>query len=1024
MAPTSRHAPSSEGSIDPVDVAARLTGHTFADTQLVRRAFTHPSAVENRDPDAYYERLEFLGDSVLGLIVSEEIYLRFPDMPEGGMTRIKVSVVSGTALARVAADLGLADAIIFGDSERGTGGRGLARALENVYEALTGALFLDGGIEVARTWVLDTLGPLIAEQTAESPENPKSALQEIAQARGEAPIYRVISQEGPPHARTFTAIVEVGGKRLGRGSGHTKKEAEAAAAATALTSLKGRTRKRSLLAADSTAIRLPCATLTDAFAPAEPDFSAPVFPRGTVHLKSLILKGFKSFADKSTMALEPGVTVVVGPNGSGKSNISDAVLWVLGEQSAKTLRGQAMEDVIFAGSSARQAVGVAEVDLVLDNSDGALPLEFTEVTVTRRMYRNGESEYLINNTPTRLMDIQDLLHDSGLGRDTHSIISQGRLDEVLNSRAEERRSLIEEAAGVLKHKKRKERALRKLTGMDAHLERARDISSEIDRQLRPLQRQATKAQEHASLVTNLRDMELALAVDDLRRLQTEWDDLEKLEKEADVDIDLSRYRLAEKERELNKFQAMLEEKGLFVGDLSEQRRRMQSILERLDAGLLLLEEKGKNLIGKLSELRQKLHQSETRSLQRDGELERLVAERTETNARLKAFYVQLGELRKESETVRKARTAADDELTRMTGEIRRARKQLEDDRIDASKAEQAMSAHKLEHELLAERAVQIREQHQAAQATLSARRSRLDSVAGQLSHARREMALADSDVDKRVRVLESRRRDLEGHRERLTDARAEARGLEEVDRAFASAAPALAWALAQERSLPGLVGPVAEVIHAPQHYETLVERLLGADLFGLLVEDSASAGTIAETLQNHSEGEISIIPLDGVRQRLVGTPKKGTRLLDSLTCDDRVRPAVEALLGDVFIVDDVHEALAAASSDKSGARFATPDGAVAWPSGKLTLGTQVSDTEGVLVRKRRINELRDEIVAFTAAVGEAEAAAGEAEEALAAAQQDALELTQKIATLAGEHDSLLEDVGLAGAAAHRAGCRG
>ncbi len=730
-----------------------------------------------------------------------------------------------------------------------------------------------------------------------------------------------------------------------------------------------------------------------------------------MHLKSLILKGFKSFADKSTLALEPGVTVVVGPNGSGKSNISDAVLWVLGEQSAKTLRGQAMEDVIFAGSSARQAVGVAEVDLVLDNSDGQLPLEFHEVTVTRRMYRNGESEYLINNTPTRLMDIQDLLHDSGLGRDTHSIISQGRLDEVLNSRAEERRSLIEEAAGVLKHKKRKERALRKLTGMDAHLERARDIASEIDRQLRPLQRQATKAQEHASLVADLRDIELALAVDDLRRLQTEWDDLEKLEKEADADIDLSRYRLAEKERELNKLQAMLEEKGLFVGDLSEQRRRMQSILERLDAGLLLLEEKGKNLIGKLSELRQTLHQSETRSVQRGAELERLVAERTETNARLKALYTQLGTLRKESETVRKARTAADAELARVTGEIRRARKQLEDDRIDASKAEQALSAHKLEQELLAERAIQIRDQHQSAQATLSARRSRLDAVAGQLSHARREMALADSDVDKRVRVLESRRKELEGRRERLTDARAEARGLEEVDRAFESAAPALAWALAQERSLPGLVGPLAEVIHAPERYETLVERLLGADLFGLLVEDSASAGTVAEALQNHSEGEISIIPLDGVRTRLVGKPKKGDRLLDSLTCEDRVRPAVEALLGDVFIVDDVREALASAASDKSGARFATPSGAVAWPSGKLTLGTQVSDTEGVLVRKRRINELRDEIVAHTAAVGDAEAATGEAEEALAAAQQDALELTQKIAALAGEHDSLLEDVG-------------
>jgi chromosome segregation protein len=730
-----------------------------------------------------------------------------------------------------------------------------------------------------------------------------------------------------------------------------------------------------------------------------------------VHLKSLILKGFKSFADKSAMVLEPGVTVVVGPNGSGKSNISDAVLWVLGEQSAKQLRGQAMEDVIFAGSSARQAVGVAEVDLVLDNSDGTLPLEFTEVTITRRMYRNGESEYLINNAPGRLMDIQDLLHDSGLGRDTHSIISQGRLDEVLNSRPEDRRSLIEEAAGVLKHKKRKERALRKLSGMDAHLERARDIAAEIDRQLRPLQRQATKAAEHASLVAELRELELSLAVDDLKRLQAAWDDLAKVEKEADADIDLSRYRLAEKERELAKLQSMLEEKGLFVGDLSEQRRRMQSILERLDAGLLLLEEKGKNLIEKLSELRQKLHQSQTRSAAREVELQRLTAERGETDARLKALYGQLNELRREAEGVRKARIAADEELARFTAEIRRTRKQLEDDRADAAKAEQTLSAFRLEEELLAERAAAIREQRTGTQSTLSARRSRLETVAGRLAHARREMALADSDVDKRVRVLEARRKDLEGHRDKLTEARAESRGLEEVDRAFEAAAPALSWALAQERSLPGLVGPIAESIHAPEELEALVERLLGADLFGLLVDDRAAAQSIANALQNHTEGEISILPVIGSASRLSGTPKTGTRLLDQLTCNEAVTDAVAALLGDVYLVDSIADALKACEDDSTGARFATRDGAVVWPTGKLTLGTQVNDTEGVLARKRRINELHDIIGALTATVGEAEAHVGAAEDALAAAQQDALDLSQKIASLTGEHDSLLEDVG-------------
>jgi ribonuclease III len=234
----------SDANQNPIVLAQHVTGHAFTDTELARRAFTHPSAVENRDPDAYYERLEFLGDSVIGLLISEEIYRRFPRMHEGGMTRIKVSIVSGTALARVAAELGLARGIIFGDSERGTGGRGMSRALENVYEALTGALFLDGGIDVARDWVLATLGPLITEEVAESPENPKSALQEITQANGETPKYVLLSHDGPPHARVFSVAVDVADERLGTGSGHSKKEAEAAAAAAALKSLQKPARKR------------------------------------------------------------------------------------------------------------------------------------------------------------------------------------------------------------------------------------------------------------------------------------------------------------------------------------------------------------------------------------------------------------------------------------------------------------------------------------------------------------------------------------------------------------------------------------------------------------------------------------------------------------------------------------------------------------------------------------------------------------------------------------------------------------
>ena len=252
-----------------------------------------------------------------------------------------------------------------------------------------------------------------------------------------------------------------------------------------------------------------------------------------MYLKSLTLKGFKSFADRAHMTFEPGLTVIVGPNGSGKSNISDSILWVLGEQSAKQLRGQAMEDVIFSGSSARKPVGVAEVTLVLDNSDHMLPVDFDEVAITRRMYRSGESEYLINSSPCRLMDIQDILHDSGLGKDTHSIISQGKLDAILQSRPEERRALIEEAAGISKHKRRKER--------ESELRRTITAIKKCEERINELDGLIAKTNEEMSTPEAAADyarvMELTETLGKLNDEQTElmmqWEELENRKAQLD-----------------------------------------------------------------------------------------------------------------------------------------------------------------------------------------------------------------------------------------------------------------------------------------------------------------------------------------------------------------------------------------------------------------------------------------------------------------------------------------------------------
>ena len=732
-----------------------------------------------------------------------------------------------------------------------------------------------------------------------------------------------------------------------------------------------------------------------------------------MYLKSLVLKGFKSFADRSVLTLEPGLTVVVGPNGSGKSNISDAVLWVLGEQSAKQLRGQAMEDVIFAGSSARKAVGLAEVDLVLDNSDNTLPLDFDEVVITRRMYRSGDSEYLINGSPSRLMDVLDILNDSGLGRDAHSIISQGSLQDMLQAKPVDRRLLIEEAAGLLKHKKRKERSARKLKNMDAELTRVKDIRAEIERQLKPLERQASRAKQHEQLSEELRQIELALAVDDLRALQGQWQAAEKQEKEADTVVELAKYRVDERSAELEKYQRLLEEKGLFVGDINEQRRRCQLVLQRLDSGMLLLEEKGRNMVARLSELRQAIHRSDSRSAEAAQQLEAREDERRDTVAKREELYSQLSDLQRSSEGVRRERKKLDEAIGKVNSQVRNRQKAIDDIQLKIAKANEQLSTADVEDDLLANRRVQVDESLGATRSTLGVRRGRAAEVDEELSKLQRDSSLAKRDIDKRVRLLDDARRTLDQQRGKLGDVRAELKALEEVDRAFDAASPMLSWVIAHEEEVRGVVMPLNELFSAPPELEKLVEHLLGSDLFGLMMADIDAACALAEKLAAadfEGGGEISLVSLAGAAPEH-GRAAQGERLLDLIECAPGHERVGQLLLGDVYLVGSVAEAVAAVQADASGSRFVTRDGVVVWPGGKITLGAQIADTDGVLSRKRRMNVLADEIPEVEAQLAEAEMAVSEAEHNLQLAQGDDFEISQNIAQLTGEKDSLTAEIG-------------
>ncbi|MDR2035221.1 MAG: AAA family ATPase, partial [Coriobacteriales bacterium] len=690
-----------------------------------------------------------------------------------------------------------------------------------------------------------------------------------------------------------------------------------------------------------------------------------------MYLKSLVIKGFKSFADRSAISFEPGISVIVGPNGSGKSNISEAILWVLGERNARSLRVQSLEELIFSGSSARDAVGVAEVDLVLDNSDNTLPVDFDQVSISRRMYRSGESEYFINKSPCRRRDIIDILYDSGLGSSVNSVIGQGNLTAILESRPDDRYALLEEAAGVLKHKKRKEAAGRKLDRMDATLERVSDIINVIEQQLRPLERQAKRAEKYTEAKNELRDIDLALAVDELRKLQAEWNKLSGRIKEIDAEAELANFRLSERESELIKRQQILEEKGLFVGDINEQRIRVLSIIQRLDATMLLLEEKGKNMVGRLSDLRATIYNSESRLSESRTEHAQLALDLSAGEGRLAAMYSDYNALTHDSEIITRNRRTEEESYERIRAKLRSQEVALEATKVNLSKASDSLASLDLEEGLLRERCEQIAEETAACNSLKEERRKTVESTEQELLRLERESDLLHREIDKQIRLLEERKGRLEAKNTELINTRARLSSLEEVDRAMEAASPALNWAVENKARHRGIIGPLSDSLHVAlekehpfgmrnEEMESLVERLLGSDFFALLVTDNDAGRDLAVHLselaradgkQGLAQSALAILPLAGMN---VPTQRasKGIRLIDYLEYPPKQYGVVSALLGDVYLVENVADAIKAHLTDKSGARFITPEGQIVWPNGKLTVGFMLGDVDGVLERRR------------------------------------------------------------------------
>jgi len=641
-----------------------------------------------------------------------------------------------------------------------------------------------------------------------------------------------------------------------------------------------------------------------------------------VYLKSITLRGFKSFASATTLRFEPGITCAVGPNGSGKSNIVDALCWVMGEQGAKSLRGGKMEDVVFAGTSSRPPLGRAEVTLTIDNSDGALPIDYTEVTLSRLLFRSGQSEYSINGDHCRLLDVQELLSDSGMGREMHVVVGQGQLDEVLHAGPEARRALIEEAAGVLKHRKRKEKALRKLEAMQANLTRLVDLTAELRRRLKPLGRQAEIARRAAIIQAELRDARLRLLADDYVTLRSELDREEAGEAIVAERRDAVAEALAEAQRREAELEAAAAQDAPRLAQASDLWFRLSSLSERLHGVAQLASERHRHLSAEEEPTRTSRDPAEL-----EAEAEEVRAQEMRLTARLDADRAGL------AASVRE-RAAADRALAEAESRIAAASKAAAERSQRAAKLREQAEAARSHADAAAEEIGRLSVAAAEAQARAQRARSEYTELerhaAGQtgdhsdleLAHEQAELAAAEAAQ----RVKELRAEEHQASRERAAlHARAEA-----LELSLRSGTDAVGAILAEPESFGGVLGPMSALISVEEGAQAAIAAALGdaANAIAMTGVDAATAaiaklksrnagqvGAVIASGSGHDDpfkaGGASLSPLTSIasaHQDRVSLPPAVVYAVDLVRAPAELTQAIAALLSDVVVVADLDAA--------------------------------------------------------------------------------------------------------------------
>jgi len=685
-------------------------------------------------------------------------------------------------------------------------------------------------------------------------------------------------------------------------------------------------------------------------------------------LKRLDVVGFKSFAERISVEFVPGVTAVVGPNGSGKSNITDSIRWVLGEQSAKSLRGAKMEDIIFAGSDSRKPLNFAEVTLTLDNEDQSLPLDYNEVSVTRRVYRSGDSEYLINKQNCRLKDIVDLFMDSGLGREAFSIISQGRVEEILNSKPEDRRTIFEEAAGVLKYKSRKKKAESKLFETQENLNRVTDIIHELEGQVEPLKIQASIAKDYLQQKEELEQIEVALTAYEIEDLHGRWEQLSRqLEQHKEDEIKQSAV-LQKKEAEIEKMRDQLAALDESVSDLQNVLLHASEELEKLEGRREVLKERKKNASqnkGQLEKNIEELTSSVSLLENQKAEYEKSVSVLTaEASALQKELHLKQEQLKLYSEDVEHKIDSIKSDYIEVLNEQAGAKN--EKIYIEQQLQQQAAKGSRLDNDN--DRFVSIRDE-------INERKAEIEKKVASSQQELEEQARIFFEEQKKLESLrnnyEKQEKTLYQAYQYLQQAKSKKEMLEEMEEDYSGFFQGVKEVLkARDTRLHGIEGAIAELIHVPKQYETAIETALGGAMQHIVVQNEENARAAIQFLKQKSFGRATFLPLSIIKGKylassqlalLAGNSAYIGTAADLIQFDQKYAEVVKNLLGNVVIARDLKGANEIAKMLQYRSRIVTLDGDVVNPGGSMTGGAVKQKSSSLLSRKGELEDLTNKL---------------------------------------------------------------